>query len=53
MRWAGLVACMWEQRNALRILFINLMERDHFGDLGVSGGIIWKWVLKWNRRTWT
>jgi len=40
MRWAGLVARMWEQRNALRILVINLMERDHFGDLGVSGGII-------------
>ena len=36
----GLVARMWEQRSALRILVFNLMERDHFGDLGVSGRII-------------
>ena len=52
MRWAGLVARMWEQRSALRILVFNLMERDHLGDLDVSGKLIWKWVLKSNMWTW-
>lgn len=53
MRWAGLVARMWEQRSALSFLVFNLLEKDHLGDLGVSGRIVWKWGLKWIRRTWT
>jgi hypothetical protein len=45
MRWAGLVARMWEQRNALRILVFNPMDRDHLGDLGVSGRIKRKYTF--------
>jgi len=35
MRWAGHVARMGEERGVYRVL-----ERDHWGDLGVDGWII-------------
>jgi hypothetical protein len=32
----------------------NVRERDHFGDAGVDGRIILKWIFrKWDVRVWT
>jgi hypothetical protein len=46
MRWAGLVALMWEGRGVYR-------ERDHWGDPGVDR-IISRWIFrKWDVRVWT
>jgi hypothetical protein len=43
---------MGDMRSAQRVLVGNLMERDHFEDLGVNGRIILKWIFKkWNG-TW-
>jgi hypothetical protein len=39
MRWAVHVAWMGEGRGVYRVLWGNLMERDHLGDPGVDGGI--------------
>jgi len=33
-------------RNTYKILVGNLEKRDHFGDLGVDGRILLKWVLQ-------
>jgi hypothetical protein len=41
-RWAGHVACMGRLRN---FYSVNMKERDHFGDLGIDGKIILKWIL--------
>ena len=47
MRWAGHVARMGEERGAYRVLVGKTEERDHWGDLGVDGGI-----LGWISRRW-
>jgi hypothetical protein len=46
MRWVGHAAYMG--RDARRILWGNLRERDYLEDAGVDGRII----LRWNFRKW-
>jgi hypothetical protein len=37
-----------------RIWWENLRERDHWGDLGVDGRIILRWIFrKWDVGVWT
>jgi len=37
-----------------RFWWVNLGERDHWGDPGVDGRIILRWVFrKWNVEVWT
>ena len=46
---------MGERRGAYRVFFFGgkLKERDHFGDPGVHGKIILKWILrKWDVEVW-
>jgi hypothetical protein len=40
MRWAGHEAHAREMKNAYQICWETLKERDHLGDLGVDGKII-------------
>jgi hypothetical protein len=49
MRWAGHVARIGEGRGVYRVLGGgNLRERDHWGDPGVDGSIILRWIFrKW------
>ena len=49
MRWAGHVARMGEERGRIGSWWGNRRERDHWGDLGVDGWII----LRWISRRWT
>ena len=46
MKWAGHVARMGEGRGVYRVLVGNMRERDHWGDPGVDGRIILKWIFK-------
>jgi hypothetical protein len=49
MKWAGHVACMGEGRDVYRVLVGNLGKRDHWGDPGIGGMIILRWIFrKWN-----
>ena len=45
LRWAGNVARMEEGRSAIKILRVNLQERDLQEDLGVGGRTMVKWIL--------
>jgi hypothetical protein len=48
LRWAGYVARMGEERGMYRVLWEKLRERDHWGDPGVDGRIILRWIFrKW------
>jgi len=40
MKWAGHVARMGEERDVYRVLVRKPEGRNHWGDLGVDGGII-------------
>jgi hypothetical protein len=55
MIWAGHVARMGEGRGVYRIFLCgNLKVRDHWGDPGVDGKIILRWIFrKWDVRVWT
>jgi hypothetical protein len=44
--WVGHVAWMWERRGVYRVLVGNLREREYWGDPGVEGGIILRYMLK-------
>jgi hypothetical protein len=46
MRWAGHVECVGEERD---VWWGKLRERDHWGDPGVGGRIIFGWIFrKWD-----
>jgi hypothetical protein len=46
MRLAGHVASICERRSVFRISVENLWERDHFGDRGVDGKRILRWIFR-------
>jgi len=51
MKYKGNVACARDRRG---FSWVDLMERNHFEDLGVDGKIILKWILKkWHGEAWT
>jgi hypothetical protein len=53
MRWAGNVERMGEGRGVCRAWWENLRERDHWGDPGVDGRIILRWIFwKWDVGVW-
>ena len=54
MRWAGHVARMGEQRGLYRILLGKSEGRNHWGDLGVDGWIIFEQIFRrWDVGIWT
>jgi len=54
MRWTGHVARMGEERGCIRSWWENRRERDHWGDLGVDGGIIVGRISRrWDVGIWT
>ena len=46
MRWVGHVARMGEDRGCIGSYWGNWRERDHWGDLGVDGWIIFEWISR-------
>jgi hypothetical protein len=45
---------MGDERDVYRVLWGNLRERDHWGDPGVDGRIILRWIFrKWGVGVWT
>jgi hypothetical protein len=45
---------MGERRGVYRVWVGKPEERDHFGDPGVDGRIILRWIFKeWNVGVWT
>ena len=54
MRWAGHVSRMGKGRGVYRVSVVNRRERYHWGDLGVDGRIIFRWIFrKWEVGVWT
>ena len=54
VRWAGHVARMGEEREVYGSWWGNWRERDHWGDLGVDGWIILRWISRrWDVGMWT
>jgi hypothetical protein len=53
MKWAGNVARMGEEGCIVEFWWGNLRERDHWGDPGVDGRIILRWIFrKWDVGVW-
>ena len=53
MRWAGHVARMGRGDVYTGFRWGNLRERDHFGDPGLDGRIILRWIFrKWEVGIW-
>jgi len=54
MRWAGHVARMGEERECIGCWWGNRREGDHWGDLGVDGLIMLRWISRrWVVGIWT
>jgi len=58
MRWAGHVACMGRGKAYTGFWWGNVWERDHWGDPGVDGRIILRWIFRkldvgvWTGSSW-
>jgi hypothetical protein len=53
MRWAGHVALMVRREACIRVWWGNL-SKDCYGDKGVDGRIILRWIFrKWDVGVWT
>jgi hypothetical protein len=49
MRWAGMQRACGRGEVCTGFCWENLRERDHWGDPGVDGRIILRWIFrKWN-----
>jgi hypothetical protein len=46
IRWAGRVACMGRREGCTGCWWGNLRGKVHWGDLGVDGRIILRWIFK-------
>ena len=54
MGWAGHVARMLRRGGCIGSWWVNRRERDHRGDLGVDGRIIFGWISgRWDVGIWT
>ena len=54
MRWAGHVARMGEERGYIGSCWGKRWEGDHWGNLGVDGWIILRWISRsWDVGIWT
>ena len=54
MKWTGHVARMGRGEAWTRFWWGSLKERDHWGDPGVDGRIILRWIFrKWDVEVWT
>jgi hypothetical protein len=54
MRWARNVARMGRREACAEFWWGNLKKRDHWGDPGVCGRIILRWIFrKWGVGVWT
>jgi len=55
MRWAAICSTYgWREVAYTGVWWGNLRERDHWGDPGVDGSIILKWIfMKWDVEVWT
>jgi len=50
----GACSAYGEGRGVYRVLVRNLRERDHWGDPGVDGIIILRWIFReWDVGVWT